>query len=283
MTRPVGAIALACLLQTTGCRGPAEAPEDLDGLARFFFNRFAPKNDDLTDADPAVSDAEIQDGIARLHDVLDGDALNEPQLGTLADITAEELATAGLPDADPQRPQGMFIADIVRCSLDRLEDIIRTDDQLSLYPEAYAAYSRVNDADRPQYNPTWVSTFTSADNALFTNQFTAVTHSGLRKVPDVERSSGEPAPFGRVLTSRVVMPEPATFEQPSDSVAYQNDFQVEVFYPRAEGELVHFYGMWRFMKLGVLGDSGSDLFIDQTTGGMIDWDKKTSVLCEEAP
>ena len=101
MTRLVGAMALACLLQTTGCRGPAEAPEDLDGLARFFFNRFAPKNDDLTDADPAASDAEIQDGIARLHDVLDGDALNEPQLGTLADITAEELATAGLPDADP--------------------------------------------------------------------------------------------------------------------------------------------------------------------------------------
>ena len=34
------------------------------------------------------------------------------------------------------------------------------------------------------------------------------------------------------------------------------------------------------MKLGILVDSGSDLFIDQTIGGMIDRDNKTSVLCE---
>jgi hypothetical protein len=280
MNRTARASLLVWMSLTTGCFSPAESPKDLDGLARFFFNRFAPKNDDGTDADPAVSDAELQDGVGRLHDVLDGDALTDPMKGTLADLTADELVTAGLPDANAKLPQGMFIADVVRCSLDELETIMRTDDQLSLYPEAYAAYARVNETDRPDYNPTWVSTFTSADNALLSNQFTAVTHSGLRKVPDVEASSGEPARFGRFLTSRVVMPKPATFEQPSDSVAYDNDFQVEVFYPRADDELVHFYGMWRFMKLGVLGDSSSDLFIEQTTGGMIDWDTKTSALCE---
>jgi hypothetical protein len=249
------------------CAQPAPAPEDLDGLARFFFNRWTPPED------VAISDSELADGVVKLHAALEG-KIDEPLKGLLADLTQEELDGVGLSDRDPKKPQGIYMADIVHCTLDQIEEILQNDDQLSLYPEAYASYARERDADPPPYHPTWTTTYTSSENALITNQFTARVKTGLRKVPDL---GAQQSPFGRALVLRVVLPEPATFE--SDGSEFTDDFQIETFHERAPGELVHFYGMWRYMRLGILGDSNDGLFIDQTLNGMVDWDKKTDALC----
>src|SRR6478609_3944055 len=88
----------------SGCAGPQPAPKDLDGLARFFFDHF----DGTTDA--STSDAELQDAVSKLHDVLKGDSITDPQKGTLANITKAELTTVGLDDKNPDKPQGMFVA-----------------------------------------------------------------------------------------------------------------------------------------------------------------------------
>ena len=248
------------------CASPQPAPKDLDGLARFFFDRFDPK-----DEDPAISDQELQDAIVKLDDVINGSKITDPTKGTLANLTQDELDAVGLA-GKPDKPQGMFITDVVKCDLDKLETIVLTPDQLSLYPEAYASYHRDMDKDAPAFLPTWTLTYKSSENALITNQFTAIEKSGLRKVPDG-------AAVGPFIEGRVFMPKPAVFEDPNPSVEFSNDFQVELYYARKPGELVHFYGMWRYMHLGALGESYDALFIDQTTGGMIDWDKKTEALC----
>lgn len=253
----------------SGCASPEPAPADLDGLARFFFDQFEP-----ADKDPTIVDIELQDGFAKLHEVVKGDELTEPRQGILAKLTQAELDAAGLPDRDPSVPQGMFMANIIHCSLDDVERFLLEPDQLSLYPEGYAAYERRFDAGRPESFPTWSATYTSGENPLVTNQFTATVRSGLRKVP-----ATDDARFGRALVLRVVLPEPATFEQQSDDVEFSYDFQVETYHERAPGEIVHFYGMWRYMKLGILGESYDGLFVDQTIGGMIEWDQKTDALC----
>ncbi len=262
-------LSLVLAFTSFGCASRDPAPKDLDGLARFFFDGFDPGEEDV-----AVSDAELQDAVQKLHDAIGADDLADAQSGTLSDITQDELDAVGLTDKDPKEPQGMFIADVVHCDLDAFEKIILNPDQLSLYPEAYATYDRAFDKDPPDFLPTWTVTYKSSENALITNQFTATEKSGVRKVPDIDG-----APFGRFIVGRVFMPAPAVFDNPGSE--YTQDYQLEVFFSRAPGELVHFYGMWRYMHFGVLGDSNDGLFIDQTIGGMIDWDKKTDDLCAQ--
>lgn len=251
-----------------GCGQPVEAPDDLNGLVRFFYRSFEP-----TDRDHVLVDQEIQAGIDQMHALLDAQSLEELR-GTLDDITADELSTVGMDEHDPSIPQGMFIADVIHCPLDELERIVLAPDQIALYPEAYSAYSRSYDDDRPANLPTWTLTYTSPDSPLFSNHFTVTVKSGLRKVGETENAT-----HGRALLRRGYMPAPAVFEEPSDAVEYSQDYQVEVYYERAPAEVVHLYGLWRYMKLGALGDTTEDLLIDQTLNGMLDWDKKTNALC----
>ena len=252
---------LLATLAVAGCPGPQKAPEDLDGLARFLFDRFDP-----TDVDATTSDSELADAFTKLDVTVHGDAVTDPQKGVLANITQAELDTVGV-TADPDVPQGIFIIDVVHCSVKRLKEIILEPDQLSLYTDAYAAYARTFDPDRPATLPTWSATYTSAENALFTNQFTTTVKSGMRVLPDDR------------LVTRVFMPAPATWE--SEGAQFTQDYQTEAFYPRKPGELVHFYAMWRYMSFGAVGDSRSGLFIDQTTSALVDWDTKTDALCAQ--
>lgn len=253
------------------CAEPQPAPEDLDGAARFLFDRWWP-----ADEDPAISDVELADAVVKVHDAVSGDDLAEPQKGTLANLTQAEVDAVGLSDRDPNKPQGMYIANLVRCTLDQVEEILRNPDQLSLYPEGYAEYSRSYHDGTPETHPRWTTTYKSGENALVTNQFTAVVESGLRLVPDL---GAEQSPHGRALVLRVHLPEPATFEY--DGSEFTDDYQIETFAERAPGEVVHFYGIWRYMRLGVLGDSYDGVFIDQTTQGMLDWDRRTDEICAQ--
>jgi hypothetical protein len=259
------------VLLAAGCASPEPAPEDLQALARFFFDRFDPD-----DVDAATGDVELQDAFAKLHVQLKGDDVTEPQKGLLDSITQAELDAVGLSDRDPKEPAGLYTTTIIHCDMDRLEEILLEPDQLSLYPEAYAEYRRTYDDDAPAYLPTWSVTYKSSENALISNQFTAHLRSGLRKVPETENAA-----HGRTLVGRVFLTEPATFEEPSDETKFTQDYQLETYYQRAPGEIVHFYAIWRYMKLGVLGDSYSGVFTDQTQASMIDWDKKTDELCAQ--
>ena len=265
------ALAAIALCALCACPQPDAAPEDLDGAARFLFDRWL-----ATDVEPAISDVELADAVVKVHEAVGGDTLSEAQKGTLGNLTQSEVEAVGLPERDPDKPQGMYIANLVRCTLDQMEEILLTPDQLSLYPEGYAEYSRAYHEDTPEAHPRWATTYKSGENALVTNQFTAVVESGLRIVPDL---GAEVSPFGRALVLRVHLPEPATFEY--EGSEFTDDYQIETFAERAPGELVHFYAIWRYMRLGILGDSYDGVFIDQTTQGMIDWDQRTDELCAQ--
>jgi hypothetical protein len=262
------ALVVAFAAGSLACGGPQQAPKDLNGLARFFFNKFAPGDD------VATSDQEIQDAFTKLHKVVKGEELSadKPDMGVLENLTQEEMDTAGM-DRDPDEGQGMYITNIVHCDMDRMQEIIVDPDQLEMYPEAYAEYERDYDEDVPDYFPTWEVTYKSSENALITNQFTATIETGLRVVPKTDD-----ADFGTVLVRAGWLPEPAEFENEGSEFTF--DFQVETYHSRGDGEIVHFYAMWRYMKLGVLGDSYDQTFIDQTEQGMIDWDAKTDELCD---
>lgn len=252
----------------SGCLQPQEAPADLDGLARFFFNRFDP-----VDEDPAVSDIEMQDAISKIHDVLGGDEMgDEHAKGTMGKMTATELEVVGRADLDPLRAVGLTVSGIVHCTLDQIQDIILEPDQLSLYPEAYESYERTYDPEEREHIRTWQIDYRSSDGVP--NQFNATVKSGLRFVPETDE-----AKFGRVLVRRGFFPDRAVFDD-DENAEFTHDFQIETYHERAPGEIVHFYGIWRWMKLGII-DISQDTMMTFTLDGMADWDKKTDELCAQ--
>lgn len=264
------AFAVALTGLSMSCAAPQPAPEALDDIARFFWNRFAP-----ADEDAAVSDVELAEAAANVHKAIDGDALTE-QKGTLQKITETEIETVGL-DVDtfrPTRATGMFTASIVHCSLDQMKDIIVEPDQLSLYPEAYETYSRDFDDVTDERIQTWTVHYRAAPEVP--NQYDATVKSGIRDVPADALSEGG---VGRVLVRRGFLPEAATFDDGVDA-EFTHDFQIETYHERAPGEIVHFYGIWRYMRFGII-DSSSGLMMDTTLNGMIDWDHKTDELCAQ--
>lgn len=247
----------------SGCLQPQEAPADLDGLARFFFDRFDP-----VDEDPGVSDVEMIDAFGKLHDVIGADDLPEHVKGTMGKMTATELAIVGRDDLDPIRAVGLSVSGVVHCSLDRIEEIILNPDQLSLYPEAYESYQRTFDPDEREHLRTWQIDYRSSPEVP--NQFNATVKSGLRRVPALEDAP-------RALVRRGFFPERAVFDD-DENAEFTHDFQVETYQERAPGEVVHWYGIWRWMRLGVL-DIGQATLMNITLDGMADWDKKTDALC----
>lgn len=257
------------LAAAAGCVEPLPAPADLDGLARFAFSRWLPEGEN-----PEISDVELADALGKIHRAVDGDTLAEPQTGTLGNLTQTELDAVGLPERDPGKPQGMFVASVLHCTLDQIEALTLEADQLSLYPEVYAAYTREAVEGRPESHPRWRATYQSVEHALMANQFTATVESGLRRVPDL---GPDASPAGPGLVLRAHMPEAAVFE--SEGAEFTDDYQVETMTERAPGEVVHFYAVWRYMRYGVIADSYDALMIDQTVQAAVEWDATTDELC----
>lgn len=264
---------LAMLVLLSGC-GPATvaAPDDLDGNLRWFWA----SSKDAKDADVVEAALKLQG--AGKADTLTAD---KPGRGFITRLSADELAVVGLKDVvDPSKARGFFITNVFPCTLDKLEGIVAALDQKSQYPEAYDAYERTYSSDFDAYSRRAASTVTwdvTLTAKLVTAPYTSNLKGGLRRVtPPAGKTS-----FGPLLIARTWLPAPATFKNPDPSTSFEQDYQIEIFWERAPGEIFHAYGMWRDLRLG-LGFTTEDNGIANTImNGLIDWDKKTVELCKK--
>lgn len=261
-------LALALL---AACPSPprAEAPEDLEGLARFFFT------DQLTASDEELDEA-IGNAQTVLSDLLDG----EPhKVGALKLLDEEALEAAEVSGGDPSLAPGMFLVKRFRCELGVLAEILTHPDQPAVHPGVYDSYERDFDDDRDAWLDggegvlRWKVTYEATPTAT---QYRAKTRSGVRHVPKVESS------VGPSLVQRTVLREPATFVGEPDNHVFDQDYQSEVFIDVGDGEVLHFYSLWRFMQLGIVSIH-DDVFVDFQLDGMIQWDDQTEAACATWP
>lgn len=251
------------LLAAAACAPPAEpAPDDVDGLAHWLWN-----NGDGAD------DAAIVAAAANVHAAVDGDVLRAPARGTLADLTAAELAVVDMQDRDPSNAQGLFYAGVVGCSIEQLADILTDPAQDELFPDVYDAYERALDGDRAAFlageadGLTWTTTYTAT---LIASPYDATTRGSLRRarVDGDERSP--------TLVARTHMPAPAVFAD--DANSFPLDFQIESYHPRADDETVHLYGIWRELHVGEFS-TDDDVVIGFILDALVQFDEKTTELC----
>jgi hypothetical protein len=261
----------ALTLLLVGCHSTKPAPGDLDGLAHWYWSAY-----DGVDTEEGA-DSEVIAATLNLDAALGGDAADAPSSGTLSDMTADEQALVFLdPARDITLAAGMFITNVLPCTMDQIERITIEIDQAGLYPGTYDTYERAYTSDADAYlareTPylTWTS---SIDATVLGASYHEDIEGGTRFVPDTDGEG-----FGDMLLTRVWLPTPAEFE--SDDKSFDQDYQLEIYYPLSSTEVVHYYVLWRQMDYGGGLDTDDASVQGLMIGALLDWDKANADLCE---
>lgn len=245
------------------CAAPVEAPEDLDALFHYLFEKYE-----------AGSDAELLAAAANLEPLLQEDAQ-----GLVSTLSAAEQATVELGSArDPAEATGMYVAGPLDCAFEDTERLLYALDQEGLYEEAtgsesYDAYDRVYTSDFDAYAARetpflgWTTTYTVTP-VLTT--YTAVISGGMRWVPEADG-------VGPFFMQRSWLPDPASFEDEDTDDYFDQDYQLDVVLPGGQGA-VHAYAMWRDLSsLGLVDEDSTvqNLLLD----GLVDYYEDAETVC----
>jgi len=260
---------LLLLVMTAACKKVEPAPTDLDGLVHYLWQNF-----------DEAEDAELAQAAVNLHDVVGGDTMAEVSDGTISALDAAEVAQVGRDDADPAQAQGIYMTRPGICSLDTLVDVLVVAEQDVLYPGNYDSYTRSYDEDVDAFvagdSPSleWDLTY---ELTLLGATYEATSRGALRRVGGL---GDDELPLGPVVFARTYMTQPAAFEEGSKK-SMDQDYQIEAFWERAPGELVHVYGMWRQGDYGAGYTTESEGVQRLLLNGMSSWDDDTERLCAE--
>ncbi|MBX2804266.1 MAG: hypothetical protein KTR31_41780 [Myxococcales bacterium] len=246
------------------CKAVDPAPEGLDDVLHYLWQQV----DD-------GSDAQLADALVNLDVAVDGGGLEEAFDGSVSRLSTEEAALVGVVDRDPAQAAGVFLVNTFPCDPAQLERILSYARQDELYEGVYESYDRVFDNDREA----WLS---GADTALtyqvdytaklLGSEYAASARGSLRRVPDAEGAT-----WGDWILQRVWLPTPAVFD--NDNRSMDQDYQLELYWPRGDGRIVHAYGMWRQASYGAGIDMESDATQRILLNNLLDWDDNTEQLC----
>ncbi len=260
-------VCLAALL-SAACTHLDTAPEALEDILPWAFANYE-----------AASDGQFAAAVVNLSASATAITLDKPLRGELHHrLDYPDINYLKLSDRNPQNAQGLYLLNTFHCTLTQLEKVLKYRDQASLYPGQYNTYESsftTSEADYMARKTSFLywSTYLNATKGLWTMQETLV--GALRYIPDQGK---EKSPFGAALIARTYMPDPATFPDDS-SLKWLQDYQVEMYYEAEPGRIVHAYGMWRQVDLGVFFHSDSDSFVDNVSSALVDWDKMTETDC----
>ncbi len=257
------------LLALVACTAVEPAPAELDDPLHWIWQRY-----------DEGSDQELAEGIRNLDAAVDGGAIDEAFDGSVSRLTADEAALVGVTDRDPALAPGVFLVNAFECAFGQLEEILSYQQQEELYDNVYDSYTRQFDTPRGEWlgAPDGTLTYDILYAAsLLGASYDAESEGALRRVPDLGEDG---LPWGRFIAQRSYMPERAAFEEGSNKTLDQ-DYQLELYWPRGGDRVVHVYGMWRQADFGGgfdMEDEGSQRLL---LNSLLDWDDNTAELCAE--
>jgi len=256
---------LLALTLLTGCKKVEPAPEALDELFHYSWQKYDEE-----------SDEELANAVVNFDAAVQGGELDPPD-GTVTDLSDDEIALVGVTDRPASDAAGLFMTNRFACSMKQLEEILSYGDQGDLYEGVYEAYSRDFEGNRSNWLKAdderldYTIRYTSKIPVLG-GEYDAVAQGSLRQVP---------SEMGRAIVQRSYMPEPADFGPDEDKKYFDHDYQLEVYYDAGGGEVAHVYVMWRSALYGGSLDTDNETLQRTILGNMFDWDDNTEKLCEE--
>lgn len=250
------------------CKAVDPAPADLDALLHYVWDQY-----------DAGTDEQLAEAIVNLDAAVGGGTLVEAFDGSLSRLASEQAEAVGVSDRDPAAAPGVFLVNTFDCGFDTLEALLSYAAQDELHDGVYAAYSRRFDTPRADWlgAPAGVLSYEVDYTAkLLGVEYTATTLGALRRVPEGEGLT----PWGRAIAQRVVLPQPADFGGSGGKLMDQ-DYQLELYWERGDGRVMHAYGLWRQAEYGAgvsMEDEGSQRLL---LNGLLDWDDETAESCAE--
>ena len=247
-----------------GCKAVEPAPEDLDGLFHWFWTNYeAATDDDWLDG---INNAHAAMGMGVLEDVVDG---------SLSSFTREEMDLVAMrEDADPGELAGLYLLNVLPCTVEQVEEIVTSLDQMAIYDEAYESYAREYTSDEEAYFDREEATLSFSSDigaTMLGASYTETVEGLVRWVPRDDDHN-----HGPVLMARYHMPEEAIWD--TSGFFFTQDYQVEIYYERSPGELAHLYGLWR--NMGYQEGSTSDGNIARMVlDRLAEWDERTAEIC----
>ena len=247
-----------------GCKAVEPAPDDLDGLFHWFWTNYED-----------ASEPDWLDGINNAHAAMGMGALEDVADGSLSAFSREEMDVVLMrEDADPEELAGLYLLNVLPCTIEQIEEIVTALDQAAMYEEAYESYDREYTSDAEAYfareEPT-LSFRSDIGAGMLGASYTETVEGLVRWVPESDDFNHDP-----VLLARYHMPEEAVWD--TASFFFTQDYQVEIYYERAPGELAHLYGLWRNMGYGE-GSTKDEGIARQVLNRLADWDRRTAELC----
>lgn len=281
-TPALAAPAILALLGVAACHSTKPAPEDLDGLAHWYWQHFdgvSPVDQtEGTDADAIAAQVNLD---AALAIALGSIEAGKTSSGSVTDLSDTEQAIVVVdPPRDVALAAGIYIADVVGCSLDQIERITIDLDQDELYPGSYDSYERTYTSDVDAYlardTPylTWES---NIDATVLGASYHEDVVGGARYVFDDGSVEGG---RGDIFISRVTLTAPAEYEEGSGK-SFDQDYQLDIYYPLSDSEVVHFYPLWRQYDYGTGLDQDSSAAQGVMMGGLFDYDDDNAALCAD--
>lgn len=266
-------------LLLVACKHPDPAPQDIDGLAHWFWVNYDAGTDEEMAAAVVALDAAIQDASKDTFEDADGYKEEAIQV-TISDLSTEERDVVPMDvEKDPADARGMLIINPLPCTVEQVERFTYELNQDELYPDAYDAYSRTYTSDADAYIAREVPTLSWEVDLTGTTigvTYTEHLNGGIRWVPALD---DEQSPFGAIAVNRTWMPTPATFANENNR-EFDQDYQIEVQYETTPGLVVHFYAIWRHVDYGAGMDSENDGLVNTQMDGIVDWDDVTAALCQ---
>jgi hypothetical protein len=222
---------------------------------------------------------ELASGVVNLHAAGHAATLVNPRDGSFSRLTKDELDVVHVQGHDPSKARGMFVFNVFNCTLDQTEKIIYALNQDQLYSGVYDSYSRHYTSDFDAYASRTTNELTwdtDMSATILGSHYNESLRGGVRRIPQIDPMA---TPFGPYLVARTWMPTPANF--PHSDKTFDQDYQIEVYYERKAGEVIHLYGIWRQMNLGTILNlsTENDEVVATTVGHLEDWDSKTAELC----
>ncbi len=253
---------------------PAPAPDGLADNVKWWWSSSA-----------TASASELIDAAGKLSAAGQAGSRTTPYKGQGKRLESAELKVVGLESNDPSKARGLLVVNTYACSLDKLEQILISREQHTLYPDVYDTYERTYSADdaRDAYlarrKPSLAWTVAMKVSLPVDDQYTASVKGSLTRV-DAPRDSATKGPF---LIARTHLPQAAAFRDPNSQSHFRQDYQIEVYWEESPGKIFHAYGMWRDIRVGGFGltleDNGMLAIV---LDNLVKWDDQTVELCKRA-
>lgn len=256
-----------------GCAPPpTPAPEGLADNVRWWWT-----------TSPGASPTELADAAAKLSTAGQAPSRSMAFKSQMKRLEAADLKVVGLDANDPSKARGLMIVNTYACTLDKLEQILISREQATLYPDVYDEYARTYSSDRDAYlarsRPSLTWDVAMKVSLPVGDQYAAAVKGSVTRYA----GSADGATKGPFLVARTWLTTPATFKDAASQSYFRQDYQIEVYWEESPGKIFHTYGMWREIRVGgfnlTLEDNG---LLAIVLDNLVKWDDQTIELCKRA-